>query len=129
MRSPHPKSDHGSRGTWLEPEELAYTARAGSGGRGTEGFSGGRRCRALCCHDGKLRVFNVGIPDTYFSLPVRGGGWVGREDGVYEYHPCEDCQGPDWIHLGCPDCGGKGYLPSGHCNRCNGRACVPPNRA
>lgn len=47
----------GASGTWLEGEEFSYP-RGGMD----------RRCYALC-EDGKKRVVNVGIPDTFYSIP------------------------------------------------------------
>jgi hypothetical protein len=61
--------------TWLEPEELA-------------GPNGGkrRRCKARC-PDGKLRTFRCGIPDTFFTIPCKGGGFIYVRDGEYNFHP------------------------------------------
>lgn len=69
------------RGTWLEAEEAAYPSG---------GFT--RRARAIC-PDGRLRVVQVSIPDTYSSIPARlrlrgktFTGWVGVEDNVLRFH-------------------------------------------
>lgn len=48
-------------GTWLDPEQLAYPSGS---------ITAGRKARAMCS-DGKLRIFQTGIPDTYFSIPAR----------------------------------------------------------
>jgi hypothetical protein len=61
--------------TWIEPESLCYP------GGGMH-----RRARALC-PDGKLRVVVCGLPDTFFSIPAKGGGWIGFEDDVVKFHP------------------------------------------
>ena len=60
-----------ANGTWLDREELAYNTHTGSA------CGSGRRARAKC-FDGKLRIFQVGIPDTFFSIPA-----VGKIDGKY----------------------------------------------
>lgn len=67
----------GTLGTWLEPEEITYPSGAMI-----------RRARAINADTGKLKVVRCGIPDTYFSIPVRGGGWLGSSDGgTFVYHP------------------------------------------
>jgi hypothetical protein len=73
-------------GTWLDREELAYNTHTGSA------CGSGRRARAKC-FDGKLRVFQVGIPDTFFSIPAIGKiggryvrGWVETKDNVVLFH-------------------------------------------
>ncbi len=48
--------------TWLEPEEICYP----SDGKMV------RRCKARCA-DGKLRIIRCGIPDTFFTIPAKGG--------------------------------------------------------
>ena len=63
-----------AKDTWLEAESLCYPG----GGKH-------RRGRAICA-DGKLRIFICGIPDTMFSIPVKGGGWLGIEDGMLVHH-------------------------------------------
>ena len=65
MRRPHPRSQVFPDGSWLEPEELAYTSYAG-------GPSGSRRRAYARSADGVYRVFKVGIPDTFFSIPAIG---------------------------------------------------------
>jgi hypothetical protein len=62
--------------TWLEPEEITYPSGAMV-----------RRARALNVETGKLKIVRCGISDTAFSIPVRGGGWLGMEDGVLQFHP------------------------------------------
>lgn len=63
-------------GTWLESESFCYFPYGGKR----------RRARALC-PDGKLRVLRCGIPDTFFTIPVRGGGFLSVDAGVVVYHP------------------------------------------
>jgi hypothetical protein len=67
-----------SLGTWLEPEEITYP-------------SGGmiRRARALNVDTGRLNVVRCGIPDTYFTIPVRGGGYLDSsgESQILRFHP------------------------------------------
>ena len=63
------------QGTWMEAEAFCYP-----------GGGMNRRACALC-PDGKLRVFRCGIPDTFFSTPVKGGGWIGTKDDALVYHP------------------------------------------
>ncbi len=64
-------------GTWLEPEEITYPNGAMV-----------RRARAINTDTGKLKVVRCGIPDTFFSIPVRGGGWLGMSDGrALLFHP------------------------------------------
>ncbi len=59
--------------TWLEPEDYCYP-RGGMTRRARVRFP-----------DGKLRVLRCGIPDTWFSVPVRksdGDGYITtRDDG------------------------------------------------
>lgn len=63
-------------GTWLEDESMCYP------GGGMH-----RRARALC-DDGKLRVFRCGLPDTYFSIPVKGGkGYLTMREGWFIFRP------------------------------------------
>lgn len=66
---------YGTLGTWCEPEEITYPSGAMI-----------RRCRAIDANTGRRRVVRCGIADTFYSLPVRGGGWVGMESGAYVYH-------------------------------------------
>ena len=68
MPIPRMELEHG---TWLDREELAYNTHTGSPN------GSGRRARARC-FDGKLRVFQVGVPDTFFSIPA-----IGKIDGKY----------------------------------------------
>jgi hypothetical protein len=68
----------GKNGTWLDPEELCYP----NGGMK-------RRCRAVNVVTKKLQTVRCSIPDTFFSIPVKGGGWVGQEDMEYQFHPKE----------------------------------------
>jgi len=86
-RAPHARASHHANGTWIEPEAMAYTARAGGGGRGSEGFSGGRRARARNEVTGKYTILTIGIPDTAFSIPVKGGGFISMSDGEVVYTP------------------------------------------
>lgn len=62
--------------TWIEAEEATYPSGAMT-----------RRARVRC-EDGKLRVVRCGLPDTFFSIPVRGGGWIGmdEEKGELRFH-------------------------------------------
>lgn len=62
-------------GTWLEAEAFCYP------GGGMH-----RRARALC-PDGKLRVLRCGIPDTFFTVPVKGGGYLTTDNNVVRFHP------------------------------------------
>jgi hypothetical protein len=70
------------QGTWLEAESMCYPSGA---------LSAGRRARALC-EDGVARVFRVGIPDTYFTIPAAGKvkgrsvtGYVSVDEGVLRF--------------------------------------------
>jgi len=70
-----------ARGTWMEAEEMTYP----------HGHMV-RRARVINTETGKLVVVRCGIADTFFSIPVRGGGWVGMNTAVdgdeyLEYHP------------------------------------------
>lgn len=76
MKTPRPGSTYGEHGTWLEPEELCYP-----NGKMV------RRCRARHVTTKELVSVTCGIPDTLFSIPCRGGGWVGYENGEFQYHP------------------------------------------
>lgn len=87
MKEPQPRSANflGMRtdphrmnlGTWLEPEELTYPSG-----------SMVRRARAINIDTGKLKVVRCGIPDTFFSIPVRGGGYLTISDGqILKFHP------------------------------------------
>ena len=68
---------HGTLGTWLEPEELTYPSGAMV-----------RRARAINVETGKLVVIRCGIPDTYFTIPCRGGGYLDSSDGgTFRFHP------------------------------------------
>ena len=60
--------------TWIEPESFCYP------GGGMH-----RRARALC-PDGKLRIVVCGVPDTFFSIPAKGG-WISFDEGVVHFHP------------------------------------------
>jgi hypothetical protein len=51
---------YGVYGTWIEDESICYPSGSLI-----------RRAKVLC-PDGKLRIMYTGIPDTYFSLPVKG---------------------------------------------------------
>jgi hypothetical protein len=68
-----------TRETWIESEAFCYPNGA---------FD--RRCRVRF-PDGKLRIVRCGIPDTFFSLPVRksdGDGFVMvADDGEFEFRP------------------------------------------
>lgn len=63
------------KGTWLEAESFCYP------GGGMH-----RRARAVC-PDGKLRVLRCGIPNTFFTVPVKGGGYLTIDEDVVHYHP------------------------------------------
>ena len=65
----------GKNGTWLEPEEACYPSGAMK-----------RRCRAVNVETGRLQTVRCGIADTYFSIPAEKGGWVGSDDGLFQYH-------------------------------------------
>lgn len=69
-------------GTWLEPEEITYPSGAMI-----------RRARAMNTETGKLKVVRCGISDTFFSIPVRGGGWLGMNGSdknlVLLFHPAK----------------------------------------
>jgi len=63
--------------SWIEDETLCYP-------------DGNMTRRAYArCPDGKLRVVRCGIPDTFFSIPCRGGGYLSSEEngGEFTYHP------------------------------------------
>lgn len=62
MTPPDPGSQHYGRGTWLEPEELAYVSPTGNH------WPSRRRCRAMC-EDGRPRIITIGVPDTWFTIP------------------------------------------------------------
>lgn len=47
------------RGTWIDPEEMAYPSGA---------INAGRKAKVICA-DGVLRTAKIGIPDTAFSIP------------------------------------------------------------
>lgn len=90
MKEPKPRSGvfYGMRswplgfgmGTWLEPEEITYPNGAMV-----------RRARAVNAETGRLVVVRCGIADTFFSIPVRGGGWLGlngsNRNPILIYHP------------------------------------------
>lgn len=61
-------------GTWLEDESFCYP----HGGKT-------RRARVVCVSDGKLRVVKCGLPDTFFSVPVAGGGIITDVNGILTY--------------------------------------------
>ena len=67
----------GTNGTWIESEEMAYPSGAKK-----------RRCMARELSTGKLKLVYCRIPDTYFSIPCKGGGWVemNSDNGEFEYH-------------------------------------------
>lgn len=68
---------HMALGTWLEPEALTYPSGSMI-----------RRARAIDTTTGKLRVVRCGIADTYFTIPVRGGGYLSVSDGgILCYNP------------------------------------------
>lgn len=72
-------AQHMALGTWLEPEEITYPSGSMI-----------RRARAINTVTGKLRVVRCGIADTYFSIPVRGGGFLSvSEGGILRYNPPE----------------------------------------
>jgi hypothetical protein len=62
--------------TWIEAESFCYP------GGGMH-----RRARALC-PDGKLRIIRCGIPDTFFTVPCKGGGYLTNDTtGVLVFNP------------------------------------------
>lgn len=64
-------------GTWLEAEELTYPSGSMI-----------RRAKAINIETGKPRIVRCGIPDTFFSIPVRGGGWLDvSHGGILRFHP------------------------------------------
>lgn len=66
-------------GTWLEPEEITYPSGSMI-----------RRARAYNVNTGRRNVVRCGIPDTYFSIPVRGGGFLSVSDGgILLYYPAK----------------------------------------
>ena len=82
QRGAHVEAD----GSWLGPEELAYSSYSGSP-------SGSRRRAYARLQDGSYRIVVVGVPDTYFSIPgyvtIRGRrywGFVGHDDDGYYFH-------------------------------------------
>ena len=97
MKIPKPRSSNfmGMRreahvsedGSWLEPEEMCYP----------HGRAYSRRAYAHC-PDGKLRVVECGLPDTWFSIPGRlklRGAWVegflSFDDGKLEFNTYNRC--------------------------------------
>lgn len=89
MKEPQPRiaryfgapreGDRFGLGTWIEPEEFCYPNGAMV-----------RRARAINVETGRLRVVRCGIADTFFSIPVRGGGWLGMSGGpnrILVFHP------------------------------------------
>ena len=63
--------------TWLGPEEITYPSGAMI-----------RRARAINVDTGKLQIVRCGLPDTFFSIPVRGGGFLDMSQGnILRYHP------------------------------------------
>jgi len=66
--------------TWLEPEEITYPSGAMI-----------RRARAINAITGKAITVRCGIADTFFSIPVRDGGWLGMNGSdrnpILVYHP------------------------------------------
>ncbi len=79
QKSPQPRGPHGEpwlgeRNTWIESEDFAYNGM-------------NRRARVVRKTDQKLMVVRCGIPDTFFSIPVRGGGYITRDNGVFYFHP------------------------------------------
>lgn len=66
----------GKDGTWLEAESFAYPNGAKK-----------RRCRAKNVQTGELQVVHCGIPDMFFSIPCRGGGFITSDDGVFVFNP------------------------------------------
>lgn len=64
------------RDTWIEDECVCYLR----GGKCRKG-------RARHRDTGELVAFRAGLPDTYFSVPCRGGGYVYSEDEVLMYAP------------------------------------------
>jgi hypothetical protein len=65
----------GKAGTWLEGEEFCYPK--------------GNMTRRAYAQDpnGKNRLVWCGIPDSAFTIPCRGGGFIFSDDGTFKYHP------------------------------------------
>lgn len=64
-------------GTWLEPEEITYPSGAMI-----------RRARAFNANTGRLNVVRCGISDTFYTVPVRGGGFLSTSNGgILVYYP------------------------------------------
>lgn len=72
-------------GTWLEPEEITYPSGAMI-----------RRARAVNVETGRLVVVRCGVPDTYFTIPCRGGGYLDStgESQILRYHPKKKAEVP-----------------------------------
>ncbi len=71
--------------TYIDDEMLAYNTYHG-------GHSRSNRRGRVRFPDGKLRTVTLGIPDTYFSIPVHAtvkghyvSGWVSFDDDTNEY--------------------------------------------
>ena len=81
----------GGLGTWLEAEEMCYP----DGGMT-------RRAMAFNVETGRKVVVRCGIPDTYFSIPCKGGGFVSSSGcGTFLYTPPRregDGHGPRRLH-------------------------------
>jgi hypothetical protein len=69
----------GESGTWLEPGEFCYPKG------GTT-----RRAYAISVSDGTRAVHWCGIPDTAFSVPCKGGGFISMRNGAFIFHPPKD---------------------------------------
>jgi hypothetical protein len=63
-------------GTWLEPEELCYP----NGGMT-------RYAAAINVKTGRLNTVKCGIPDTFFSVPAKGGFLTTSDGGILRFHP------------------------------------------
>ena len=71
-----PRIQEYDQGTWIQGEEICYPY-------------GDKRRRGRARHKdtGKLVAFRAGIPDTFFTIPCRGGGYLYFEDEVLMYAP------------------------------------------
>ena len=85
MKQPEPRSNsvwgayptYLSLGTWIESEAITYPSGSMT-----------RRARAYNTVTGRLNVVRCGIADTYFTVPVSGGGYLDISDGgILRYNP------------------------------------------
>lgn len=71
----------GGLGTWLEPEELTYPSGSMI-----------RRAHAINVDTGRAITVRCGIPDTYFTIPCKGGYLTSSDGGTFQYHPVKGGQ-------------------------------------